>query len=77
MIRLSHRRQRQLRSELGRRVAQVERRIHLDEIERRQPAGFGRHLHDDVRFAVVEAAFDGGADAGGNRRIADVQSNDT
>ena len=36
-------------------------------------AGLGNHLHQQVRFAVVEAAFDRRSDTGRNRRIADVE----
>ena len=53
-------------------IAQIERRIHLDQIERRQLARLGHHLHHHVRLAVVEAAFDRRADAGRDRGIAHV-----
>src|SRR6476660_1060609 len=53
-------------------ILRVENRIDLDDVERQEAAGVGGHLHDHVRFTVIEAAFDRRADAGRDRRIADV-----
>ena len=54
-------------------VLYVERRVHLDEVERAEEGRVGNHFHHHVRFAVVEAALDRRADAGRDRRIADVE----
>ena len=47
--------------------------IDLDEVQRAQQARVGDHLHHHVRLAVVEPALDRRADAGRDRRIADVE----
>ena len=73
MMRMPERRQRQLRAENRGLILDVENRIDLDEIEADQPARVGDHLHHHVRFAVVEAALDRRADAGRDRRVADVE----
>ena len=57
------RRERQLRGELGGGVAHVQRRVHFDQVERDQALRVGHDLHQQVGFAVVEAAAHRRADA--------------
>jgi hypothetical protein len=64
--------QRQLGTELGGHIANVERRVHFHQVERRQQSRVGDDFHHHVRLAIVEAALDRRADTGRNLRIADV-----
>src|SRR6476620_3230843 len=69
----SERRERELGSELRRAVPHIQGRVDLDEVQRGQGARVGQHCHHHVRLAIVEAALDGCADTGRDRRIARVQ----
>src|SRR5581483_4861682 len=53
---LPERRERQLHCQLGRLVALVEHRIHLDHLEAQHPAVVGDDLHPEVTFALGCAA---------------------
>ena len=59
----------ELHCQLRRRVFMVQAGIDLSQIDAEQAAGFGHHLHQQVRFAVSQAARDGRADAGRLGRV--------
>ena len=54
-------------------VLAVEDRVHLDDVERPDEAGLGHELHREMRLAIGQPAADGGADAGGDVGIDDVE----
>ena len=54
-------------------VADVQRRVDFDQVEREQPSRVGDDFHQHVRLAVVEAALDRRADAGRDDRVARVE----
>src|SRR5687767_4949349 len=65
--------ERKLGAELRCGVADVQRWIDFDQIERHERAGFGNHLHQQMCLPIVQPAFDRCADTGGYRGIADIE----
>ena len=70
---LAQRRQRQLGSELGGGIADVESGVHFDEIERDQAIRIGDELHQRMGLAVIQSALHGRSHARRKGRIADVE----
>jgi hypothetical protein len=56
----------------GRAVADIERRVEFDDVERAELPGVGDHFHAQLGLAVGRAARHGGAHAGGNLRVEEV-----
>src|SRR5687768_1427876 len=66
-------RERELRAELRRRVADVERRIDFNEIEGDERVRVGDELHDHVGLSIIEASLDRRAAARREPRVTDVE----